>query len=363
MIYLEVEQTILFFHDNYAQEGNVLYDGLLDRCYSDFNLLYKTFLLGRKAWSIFSNVSNRLHISSDPLRVCPCLNDITNCSYKLPVISRYRGQIFHISIATVDQNENSLSSKSVFRTQFPKHSSGELGEGEYIQTLQANCSKLTYHMFSPQSTESVFVYNDDGPCRDLGVSKFVVTLNLLPCPLGFQSSEQNTSCVCHKPLQSLNNLITCDINTQAIQREGNFWFNYENQSLVIHPHYPFDFCIQETENITIADIDKQCANNHSGTLCGACKTNLSLSFGSSRCQTCLQANFIWLTFIFALAGLLLVISLLFFRFTVAVGTVSGLLFYANIIAFNKALLFPSGRANPLLVFIVWLNLDIGIETC
>ena len=42
---------------------------------------------------------------------------------------------------------------------------------------------------------------------------------------------------------------------------------------------------------------------------------------------------------------------------------NGLIFYANIVAVNKALLFPSVRDNPLLIFIAWLNLDIGIETC
>ena len=186
-------------------------------------------------------------------------------------------------------------------------------------------------------------------------------MNLLPCPLGFQLSEQNTSCVCHKLLQQFTN--SCDINSQSIQREGNYWFSYENTSFVSHHHCPFDYCTQETENITIAEIDKQCAYNRSGTLCGACKTNLSLSFGSSQCQPCQQASFVWLTLLFALAGIMLVVFLLLFRFTVAIGTINGLILYANIVAVNKSTLFPSGRSNPLIIFIAWLNLDVGIETC
>lgn len=49
--------------------------------------------------------------------------------------------------------------------------------------------------------------------------------------------------------------------------------------------------------------------------------------------------------------------------TVAVGTISGLIFYANIVAANHAILLPFQRANVLTVFIPWLNLDLGIETC
>ena len=45
------------------------------------------------------------------------------------------------------------------------------------------------------------------------------------------------------------------------------------------------------------------------------------------------------------------------------GTVNGLIFYANIVAGNKAVFLPSGDSNFLTVFVAWLNLDLGIETC
>ena len=60
---------------------------------------------------------------------------------------------------------------------------------------------------------------------------------------------------------------------------------------------------------------------------------------------------------------ILVIFLLILKLTVAVGTISGLIFYANILVFNRAQLFPSGETNILTVFIAWVNLDLGIETC
>lgn len=65
--------------------------------------------------------------------------------------------------------------------------------------------------------------------------------------------------------------------------------------------------------------------------------------------------------------LLLVFALVFlltaWDLTVAEGTINGLIFYANTIHVNQATFFPQAKSNPLAVFIAWLNLDLGIETC
>ncbi len=50
----------------------------------------------------------------------------------------------------------------------------------------------------------------------------------------------------------------------------------------------------------------------------------------------------------------------------AVGTISGLVFYVNIVAANETLFFPSesnGYLDFLHVVIAWINLDFGIESC
>ena len=54
--------------------------------------------------------------------------------------------------------------------------------------------------------------------------------------------------------------------------------------------------------------------------------------------------------------------------TVAKGTLNGLIFYVNIIWANESILFPVSETKDTLyyithVFIAWLNLDFGIETC
>ena len=39
-----------------------------------------------------------------------------------------------------------------------------------------------------------------------------------------------------------------------------------------------------------------------------------------------------------------------------------LIFYANVIAMNRAVLL-SGETNYLYIFLAWINLNIGISTC
>ena len=60
-------------------------------------------------------------------------------------------------------------------------------------------------------------------------------------------------------------------------------------------------------------------------------------------------------------GIILVASLLVLNLTVAVGTLNGIIFYANIVAANGRTFFPS--RHFLTVFISWINLELGIDTC
>ena len=49
--------------------------------------------------------------------------------------------------------------------------------------------------------------------------------------------------------------------------------------------------------------------------------------------------------------------------TVAVGLINGFIFYANIVAANSAIFFQSLETSFPTVFVAWLYLDIGIDTC
>ena len=52
--------------------------------------------------------------------------------------------------------------------------------------------------------------------------------------------------------------------------------------------------------------------------------------------------------------------------TVTVGTLNGLIFYANMVQLSSTHYFQNkipGLTDILKVFIAWLNLDLGITTC
>ena len=87
-------------------------------------------------------------------------------------------------------------------------------------------------------------------------------------------------------------------------------------------------------------------------------------FGTSACRECSSLwALLWVPVI-ALAGITLVVLLIVLNLTVSVGTINGLIFYANIVRANHATFFPPNTTNSFLSwFIAWINLDLGIETC
>ena len=96
----------------------------------------------------------------------------------------------------------------------------------------------------------------------------------------------------------------------------------------------------------------------------------SLVIGSSRCIECSNSHNVALLLAFAAAGVFLVFFILVLNLAVTQGLamLTESSFYANIIWAYKMILFPTdiGRnylVTILQVFVAWLNLDCGIETC
>lgn len=73
--------------------------------------------------------------------------------------------------------------------------------------------------------------------------------------------------------------------------------------------------------------------------------------------------FILILFGALLAGLGLIISIMVMNFTVAVRTINGFIFYANIIDVYDMVFLPFSEPNFPELLIEWLNLDAGIDIC
>jgi len=207
----------------------------------------------------------------------------------------------------------------------------------------------------------------ENPCY--GLPALLVNTTLLPCPLGFELSDYPFECTCASELT--NQGINCSIQTQTVYRTARLWINATHSEngtnlMIVHKHCPLHYCKSEDINLNLSYPDEQCSFNRSGILCGKCQQNLSLVLGTSRCQKCTN-TFLCLLFLFILAGFALVFLLISLNLTVAVGTINGLIFYANVLQINYSAFFshanPSTMNKILTIFIAWLNLDLGIETC
>ena len=191
------------------------------------------------------------------------------------------------------------------------------------------------------------------------------------CPLGYVFDEKFLNCQCLRQMEQLG--VECNYETFTVLRNKQQWLSstiehiiHQNYGVIVHNHCPYDYCRMDPDSLTfhLEFSDDQCAFNHSGVLCGACQANLSQILGLSKCAEC--SNFMPFIIIPAtiIAGLLLVIILMLFNLTVSLGTINGLIFYANIIQSSQAIFFPSEFNVPFLsTFIAWINLDLGIDAC
>ena len=189
-----------------------------------------------------------------------------------------------------------------------------------------------------------------------------VNISFHPCPPGFSLSKHPImKCDCNQVVKLLPG-VKCHIQDQTISRSGLIWIATDGNQTVAASTCPYNYCYREEINITLQDPDLQCDFNHSGTLCGSCQPGLSLALGSNQCLYCTN-NHLALLLAFAMAGVVLVCFIKVIDLTISQGTLNGLVFYANVVKANEYLLYNDKQTNPLAVFVAWLNLDLGIETC
>ena len=353
----------LFFKNNSADDaGSVLYGGAIDYCKLTHGLdSYSSGEVFDELVHIEDDNTNST-ISSIPFRIRPCENGYPD--YSTSQINRHvhPGETFFVSLGAFGQRNGTVSSavRSIIST-------GNLLSAQYSQQANNICTTLAYTVFSLQggAGSEIAVYAD-GPCSTFS-DKLVIHLTMnQTCPPGFNLSESEQSCVCEPRLQQYTNSCTITNGIGNITRASGqrFWVGFDNQSdvLILHPLCPSDYCVSHTVNFALNNTDIQCANNRAGLLCGACKPGYSLVLSTSHCRQCTN-SYLALLIPFVLMGLALVFLLFVCKLTVAKGTLSGLLFYANIVGANRNIFLPVDSTDLFSVFIAWLNLDFGIETC
>ena len=321
-------------------------------------------------------------ISSNPTRICLCddqgVPQCHNHSYLMKSYSIHPGETFTISAAVVG---------GAFGTTVGTVHAGFLHSSEqyflnptsqYGQAIESKqCSTLNYTIHSNQTNSIAVMYLSSEQMMDIHDVMFYahydyytpvfVNITILPCPPGFILTENPPRCSCDKDLTNI--LTTCDITDGIgyVSWSGNMWIHVSINRIIYTGYCPLNYCIVGDKRIdTQRDPDSQCAFNRAGQLCGGCKDNYSLAIGSSHCIHCPNNNYLALIIFFAAAGFLLVFFIGALNLTVSQGMINGLIFYANVVWIYQAIFFSPNTSGILLflrVFIAWINLDFGIETC
>ena len=366
----------LFLNNTAGLGGDSIYGGIYwsccDRIYLACNSVYNTIQeFSEMLYYCFDNIIfNSFHqkpisslVTSRPLGVCICNEDnAINCSTRSVDRLIYPGQSISLSLATVGACGGISPGELVT-------SNSSMTEVVLLNVSQTtsgrNCIKFGYRLYSQFSNGSIFLRHaiNAGEARLAG-SSLMVNVTFLQCPVGLTLSSK--ACQCNNVIESINGT-QCSIDwmPHPIRRSGNNWLSYNQQynCTVAHKNCPFDYCNTSAVYLNLTHPDLQCTNGRSGTLCGECQTGLSLTLGSNKCESC-NNKYLSLVVAFIVAGIALVVFLLGCNLTVSVGSINGLLFYANMIKLNETALFPNGVSIPVLSqFIAWLNLDLGIQSC
>ena len=389
--YNSLENISLIFEDNTAASGGaVMHVGLQDTCNHQYSrTCLSTELdkckikIGRKyddrdLLTILMNVSkittklnsHQTPMLADAKEIQFCQQQHYVSSHKLSV---YPGENFNVTLAAIGPANLNVPNANIKNTDSDDENNGiVLTQVNHFIKINNICTNVSYYVKETSKTNNITVKAEyklyhRNPCDSL-VDGVDLTIDVKPCPLGFQLSRKEKICVCGKILQAFTQ--KCDITTSSIERKENtFWVSiqFNDSGLILHKSgCPFHYCKEEPLNVPLSDPDVQCDFNRNGILCGKCKENYSLALGTLHCIKCGNSNYMALLLPFALAGIVFVIVILFLHLTVDVGTLNGLIFYVNIVHSNHQAFsshHPRETNTFLTVFLAWLNLDFGIETC
>ena len=397
--FFQVNDTSTIFNDtrvslvnNTALAGEAIYGGMVDHCiiYTNITQNY-TKDVARKIFKETFHIQSKGNspISSNPSSVCFCSNETYNetachSNHTIHNITIVPGSTLQVYAMLLGQNNGPAPGLVEALISCEK---GTCSISDTIKDTDQNttrCTKLEYKVYS--SNENIsgkleLVVAGGGFQYSGSHNTYFSTIDLAiqKCPLGSVPQKGE----CRFLLSSADSPVYI---TQWIESNPPVWIGYRTPmhplpnttQIIYHKFCPLGYCSERRHGVKIHttyksfDQDVQCSKNRTGLLCGKCKQNYSLGFGSSQCLAGCSTphryvrylRVIGLTAVCAVAGILLVVLLTLLNLTVAEGTLNGLIFYANIVQVNQDLFFPSDtHARPWTAFIAWLNLDFGVTVC
>ena len=362
------------FTSNDALAGAGIYGGAIQYCLVEVgNKIQNGYQVLQDFIKNSTKIQN-LYDNFDSIKVRYCINGTTPDT--LPSFIHHqpkvqRGQVFNISVTVLGEFDFPVSKRVAFtlNSNNDKSSSQIIG-GPYNYLKEKGCRNLGFKIRSKGQKEQIKFHPSQCP-----FSTAMVTLSIFldDCLPGFVLIGND--CKCQETLYKMTgHEDLCDSSTGLIKCPQQDWMkpildeNLTYQGFMWSPNCPAHLCRNNKDNwlnFSSDNVDFICLEYHTAMLCGACLQNYSLTLSSLKCSKCSSNNYLSLLLVFTLAGVALIASLILLHMTVAEGAINGLIFYANVINITKDIVFPpdSLPLNPLTLFLSWLNLDYGIQTC
>ena len=369
-----IDDHSLIFRNNTGKEGGSI---LQLKVVEDFNLAEQgTNILtscDNCALSVFTRDKSKTNsiplLSSDTIRLCFCRDNKPDCTQDHQSVRVIRGQQFSISMTVLTFDLFRANQSHIIRSYFESLEDDKMRNfNGNSQPLEEGCNPLTYTL-ETTSDKEVIIISADESC-EVSNAQLSMTVTFDNCPEGFSISDGK--CVCDERIKQF--LESCDVNNKTVTKKVsniNTWIKpyFSNQTntyigMIYYEHCPVDYCSSSVVEVFPLDPDSQCNHSHAGIVCGKCRDGYSRILGSSKCETCSNWH-LFLLLPIGILGILLICFLFLTQLTVATGTIHGLVLYANIVNAYRSVFFPGPDHffEAYTVFISWLNLDFGIETC
>ena len=272
-----IDIQLVFKNNSAVLAGSVLYGGTIDNCKltglaMDTSSSGEVFDVLIHTNDSYDNTTS--NISSDPLHICTCENNLPVCSKseygQYTSIGAHPGEKFQISVIAVGQRDGAVPSTLISTVKDNKLGS-HLQDYQYLQQVNNTCTKLNYTVFSLSQSMEIELQAEGNPCSKFDYT-YMITYGLMlhvalnqTCPPGFNISESERACVCEPRLAQYTGTHQCHIANGLGQITRNFcqhfWVGYDHhfRGLIINPHCPFDYCVNKTVVFPLNNTDIQCA--------------------------------------------------------------------------------------------------------
>ena len=181
---------------------------------------------------------------------------------------------------------------------------------------------------------SMAITSYDGSHSDLKSFSIGLITELIPCHPGFHYDNDTRRCVCY----SDSDIISCSGSTSTIKR--GYWFGDVNDkaTITVCPNGYCNFTCCETANgyFKLSPVRvNQCNLQRSGTACGSCKEDYTLSFDSiecvrvDKCTTGQTALVVTLSILYWVVIVILVFTVTFYH--IGIGYLYAITYYYSVV--------------------------------